>query len=318
MLDLKPVPFESESSCYPPSPFAKVNALSFDTAFKRFFSRRRVLAAIMKYTVKPFMRMKVSDIMKHLTPCPGNEDFVELLNGDDVYGDEVAYDILVAATKPNGTMCNVELHFELETQCQSNLRYSVANRSEYYTARMLARQSVKNSGYGKLFPVYSVWICMKGVPEELQNSVSFTNVYEENSKCGTLMSGSLQHRAFIYTSEHYDWDKKDSDVIKLIQAIFKGRLYDPWFNSDIIITCDVMREAKAISDKVTKYLLDDEWARKKTAAEGREEGRAEGIAEARLDTLLNLLAIGMSKEQILAAKFTEEEYKKALNVKYDI
>lgn len=76
-------------------------------------------------------------------------------------------------TLPNQEEICVDLFFDLEMQRESQPGYPMPKRGIYYCCRLISRQ-IENLGkesYNQLKPVYSVWILINDIPEEMQNTV---------------------------------------------------------------------------------------------------------------------------------------------------
>ena len=63
--------------------------------------------------------------------------------------------------------------FDVGMQRESEPRYPIPKRGVYYCCRLISRQieTLGKEAYKQVKPVYSVWILINDIPEELQNSV---------------------------------------------------------------------------------------------------------------------------------------------------
>lgn len=81
----------------------------------------------------------------------------------------ILYDVVVTVAINTQMEKTVHLIFDLEMQRKYNMNYPLMNRAIYYVSRLIAKQDIKGAKYEDLVPVQSAWICIHGVPEELQN-----------------------------------------------------------------------------------------------------------------------------------------------------
>ena len=101
-------------------------------------------------------------------------------------------------------------------QRKSNPGYSIPKRGVYYCCRLINRQIdvLGDEAYDKLKPVYSVWILVKDIPEELKNSVQsvdlassfFDKKFDNSEKVKQIRKDiDLIHLHLIYLSEDFNW-----------------------------------------------------------------------------------------------------------------
>lgn len=162
-------------------------------------------------------------------------------------------------------------------QRKYQMPYSLYDCAIYYTSRLLARQSVEHSSYDKLLPVYSTWICLCGIPENLQNTVHSFRLQDAGTPRIDLPR-SLFNIYFLLLSEDYDWDASDATVVKFLQAVFKNRMNDATFNPYLTVNHEMNEEVHAIMIDQEQYEYELQVEREQAAAEGRAKGRAEGRA----------------------------------------
>ena len=124
--------------------------------------------------------------------------------------------------------------------------------------------------------MYSTWICLCGIPEELQNTVHSFRLQDIGNP-HIIMQKSLFNIDFLLLSEDYDWDTSDATIIKFLQAVFKNRMTDSAFNPFLQISPEIESEVESIMSAQEEYEYELQVEREQAAAEGRAEGKAEGI-----------------------------------------
>ena len=121
-------------------------------------------------------------------------------------------------------------------QRKSKPGYSVPKRGIYYCCRLISRQlSVldKEEAYDRLKPVYSVWILINDIPQELRNSIyrvdlsgSFHNKDFDGSARAAKLGREIDliHLRLIYLSEDFNIQKEQSNLIKYLQSVFANKV----------------------------------------------------------------------------------------------
>ena len=135
--------------------------------------------------------------------------------------------------------------------------------------------------------VYSTWICLCGIPEELQNTVHSFRLQDLGNP-HIVLQKSLFNIDFLLLSEDYDWDTSDATIIKFLQAVFKNRMTDSAFNPFLKISPEIESEVESIMTAQEEYEYELQVEREQAAAEGRAEGRAEGKAEGIISAAVKL------------------------------
>ena len=277
-----------------------------DEAFKKIFSRKPILAAIIREIVPDFAGMMPNEIAEYIQSSKIDELNAETLATEDLYGgSKIIYDIIVTCALPSSNSeAKVNLLFDLEMQQVYNMsKYRIIDRAVYYTSRLLARQSVLHSKYSDLMPVYSVWICTKGIPKELQNTAHSIRLQDSHIN-SVLPARSLFNVDMLLLSEDYDWDTDDADVIKFVQSVLKNNMSDRRFNPYVEVSDEMQEELTRLQIEQEEY--EDElesirdMAREEGLAAGREEGLAAGREEGREEGLATGLAAG--REEVLREK----------------
>lgn len=302
----------------------KDNKLSYDDAFKRFFSRKAVLAVLLKEIIPDYHDLSISEIEELIISSKINSLNAETLAEEDtIFGSKVLYDVVIQCAEPNTytlPVLEANIIFDLEMQRKYQMPYSLYDRAIYYTSRLLARQSIEHSSYDKLLPVYSTWICLCGIPEELQNTVHSFRLQDVGTP-QIMLQKSLFNVDFLLLSEDYDWDTSDATIIKFLQAVFKNRMADSAFNPFLQISPEIESEVESIMSAQEEYEYELQVEREQAAAEGRAKGIAEGRAEGIISAAVRMhmtdigVLTGMLMDELLITPEQAHEYiKKFLKV----
>lgn len=265
------------------------NEITYDSAFKNFFGRKEVLAIILREVVDEFRHKPLTFIKNSII----TNDVYAIDDGTQ-YGDdrdfngETLYNVAVHC-ETRETELDVDLFFDLGIQGDYKTSYEILNRAIYYTSKSLTRQSVVDSSYDELIPVRSTWICFNAIPEDSHNAIHPFRLKDFSCK-DPIKGRFLMDINLLMLSKDYDWDVKDADIIKFLQAIFKNRLYDKDFNPDLEVTAAMEREVSAI--KLEQEQEQHNVMTTFSEVLGREEGRLEG-------TIRTLLNLNYTDEQIL-------------------
>ena len=96
------------------------------------------------------------------------------------------FDISFRSLLPGGEgAVGVNLHIDIEIQGDAKPGYPIINRGLYYACRKLTMQlqkvSDRETGYGALEKVYSIWICIENVSKNEQNSIAFYKLVNYNN-----------------------------------------------------------------------------------------------------------------------------------------
>lgn len=161
---------------------------TYDKYFKRLFTKKEFLSPILKNIIPEYLECPLEVIEDLIAPRGDEVVNPSVYSSEDSgKGKETTthYDVLIDCALPCGGEVCVDLFFDLEMQRKNTPGYSVPKRGVYYCCRLISRQIdvLGDKAYDKLKPVYSVWILVNDIPEELKNSVqSVCNPYHEHSK----------------------------------------------------------------------------------------------------------------------------------------
>ena len=166
---------------------------SGDQSAKNIFSYKPIMGNILKYTVAEYKDCSLEEIMDCIegdTIQTGTalveEDMAQTIRGErtetNATGEPPAtFDVLFRSLLPNSKEnILVNLHIDFEFQKEYDLGYPVIKRGIYYGCRKLSAQIDKigknGIAYKYLEKVYSIWICLEGIPKRLQNTISYYKI----------------------------------------------------------------------------------------------------------------------------------------------
>ena len=164
-----------------------------DKSAKNIFTYKPIMGNILKYTVAEYKGCtleKIMDCIEGDTIQTGTalveEDMAKTIRGEitelhDTDEAPAVFDILFRTLNPKSKgKIFINLHVDFEIQKHYSLGYPVIKRGVYYGCRKLSAQLDKigknGKGYMLLEKVYSIWICLDGIPKDLQNTISYYKI----------------------------------------------------------------------------------------------------------------------------------------------
>lgn len=267
-----------------------VNNLTFDTAFKKVFRRKDVLAGILINVVPEFKGMTYEEVKERIPESSISIVNADLKENEDVdENQKIIYDVITEVLIPYGKK-EVHLIFDLEMQRKYNAGYPLMNRAIYYTSRLIAKQAIEKADYNSLVPVQSTWICLKGVPKHLQNRAfhfEYTAYEDEKIVDDVKLSGqNLTRIDLLLLSEDYDWDYHDTAVIKFLQSVFKDNLKNDMFNPYILDVDDLEEEVSDMLGGKEQFEYEREYELGQALKQGIEQGKLNNLFELVQDGLI--------------------------------
>lgn len=249
---------------------------SYDENFKKFFSRKEVLAGILINVVKEFEGMDFEEVKERVIPSEINPIKAELLNAEDTgESQKILYDVLTVIDLGSNGKRDVHLIFDLEMQRHLNVGYPIMNRAIYYTSRLLTQQNLEKAEYDKLNPVQSTWICLYDIPASLRNrALHFEFAAFEDGlvqEAVKLPGQDLVRIDMLLLSDEYYYNSDDSTVVKFLQAIFHDKLTNKALNPYIEVDAEIEEEVRNIMLAEEQYKAEMEGYGKVKREEGREE-----------------------------------------------
>ena len=213
----------------------------YDAILKQQLSNRQILARIMKRFVSEFEDCDLKDIeekyilantisvsktgvQKNLT------NIVESIGTEDKSNNEgnITYDIMFQAGYPGKNHETIGLYINLEIQNQYRPGYALEARGVYYAARRLSSELTKidkNTNYGELQKVYSIWLCMgDDVPAKEAGTVSLYTLKKEDL-IGTVNVPEENYDLLsIIMIRINDWVKMEDETLSLLQILCSGTI----------------------------------------------------------------------------------------------
>lgn len=178
-----------------------------DQSVKNIFSYTPIMGNILKYTVAEYKDCSLEKIMSCIegdTIQTGTalveEDMAKTIRGEitELHNTDeppAVFDILFRTLNPKSKgKILVNLHIDFEIQKDYSPGYPVVKRGIYYGYRKISAQLDKigrnGKGYKLLEKVYSIWICLDGIPKDLQNTISYYRI--QNYKNEGFMNPNIK------------------------------------------------------------------------------------------------------------------------------
>ena len=213
----------------------------YDAAAKSVLSDKSVLAHILKGCVSEFKEYDTETIKSKYIEAEVRVSEVAVDDGaqpEDIRGRSVelnsvtegrlVYDIIfdVKIPDPKKEKCAI---INIEAQKKYNVGYPIPKRADYYTGRLVSSQKgtiFRNSDYGKLRKVISIWIVME-VCNKKKNSISVYRT-KEDMLCGEFKvqknNYDMQTVIMIGLGEH---TKTENRLLKMLDILFAKDMSAP-------------------------------------------------------------------------------------------
>lgn len=274
---------------------------TYDKYFKQLFTKKEFLSPILKNIIPEYLECPLEVIEDLIAPRGDEVVNPSVYSSEDSgKGKETTthYDVLIDCALPCGGEVCVDLFFDLEMQRKNTPGYSIPKRGVYYCCRLISRQIdvLGDKAYDKLKPVYSVWILVNDIPEELKNSVQSVDLassfldkkFDNSEKVKQIRKDiDLIHLRLIYLSEDLNIEEGQSDLIKYLQSVFANKVLDK--------DCNPYHEhSKKIEEEVNAMLS----AADEIEIRARQEGRAEENAKVFRDNVRRMFSKGVAIENI--------------------
>ena len=299
-----------------------------DAFLKRVFSRRSVLAALLKELVPEFREIAIEDISRnHLLPL-GDSELVQICNTD---GGSCQYDIVFKCLKPGYKSRRECIVFNIEFQNKINPGYAIIKRGIYYSSNILCQEKgtlFQNSDYDALRKVHGLWLCPR-TPACRANSIRRYSFQETMAGEAFEQTASPQEgydlMALTVVALNDDIPPKEDRGLRLLYTLLSSTISPK--DRERILREEYSIESTMEEKKMHSmfyYAMKD--SMKKGRMEGREEGEKlglqkgeklglqkgeklglqkgeklglqKGIAKAYRAIVQNLLSMGKSKEEI--------------------
>ena len=278
----------------------------YDAACKDFFRNCEAIAPILQAVIKEYEGYSKDEIIRFIDADTIKEDILvsdlpaKITDAgtemSSVYEKTVFYDIHFKALNPKLTSNSIEvrLHIDFEVQNEyvpTNPKYPIVKRAIYYAAREISSQLgllTEKTNYNDLEKIYSIWVCNKGIPKELQNTISKysfsktdllgkTNEPEEDFD---LMDIVIIRRGATAPNEN--------DLLQYLEGVFTSDLHKMCKYIDIQENSEMEKEVKSMTG-LGQTIAETNYAK---GIEKGEESKTKIVVK-------NLLARGMSDEDIM-------------------
>ena len=161
---------------------------------KEILSCKQILSRILQETTDEFRMIPIQQVQEYIEGIPEISTYPvfwdamanEKIDGSDTVSNvplegTTTFDIRFAAYAPKEDNY-VKLRINVEAQQKFNEKYPLVTRGIYYSSRMISSQygvEFKDSEYGKIKKIYSIWICMKA-PVYMGNTIEKYYICKEN------------------------------------------------------------------------------------------------------------------------------------------
>ena len=211
----------------------------YDQTMKELLSDSQVLAWILKRFVPEYRDCKLEDIEKKyiqsetimvskigVTRKP--ESVRGIRNEDAIHGEAtIFYDVVFHAWYPGPERKQIGMYLNLEAQSDYYPGYPIEARGIYYAARQLSAQLKhidKNTDYGCLQKVYSIWLCMGNVPVYEENTVSLYSA-NKNDILGTVKRNEeIYDLMSVIIIRYNDRTVLEDQTLQMLQTLSSDKL----------------------------------------------------------------------------------------------
>ena len=217
----------------------EIGKTKYDQTMKELLSDRQVLAWILKRFVPEYQNCELEDIEKKYIQSEtimvskigveqGSETIQGIRNEDAVQGEAtVFYDVLFHVWYPGMNGKQIGMYLNLEAQSDYYPGYPIEPRGIYYAARRLTAQLKKidkDTNYGALQKVYSIWLCMGNVPVYEENTVSLYSL-NKNDIIGTVKRNEeIYDLISVIIMRYNDKTELKDNTLQMLQTLSSDKL----------------------------------------------------------------------------------------------
>jgi len=208
----------------------------YDENFKKFLSRKKILAWIMKECLWEFKDIPVAEIAnKYIEGIP-EVGKAKVFDGEKIQGlptevinannGKIFYDIRYRTLAPNGDD-TIELIVNVEAQNKYHTGYPLVKRGLFYSSQMISNQygtEFEKMDYNKLKKIYSIWL-VHGVPKKLSNTITRYDILETNilgHVAEKKENYDLISLVMVYLGK--DQDLQQSKMLNLLKGLLSKEL----------------------------------------------------------------------------------------------
>ena len=211
----------------------------YDQTMKELLSDSQVLAWILKRFVPEYKDCELEDIEKKYIQSEtimiskiGVEQSRESIQGirnEDVIKREatVFYDVLFHVWYPGIEGKQIGMYLNLEAQSDYYPGYPIEPRGIYYAARRLTAQLKKidkDTNYGSLQKVYSIWLCMGNIPAFEENTVSLYSLNKNDIIGRTKRNKKIYDLMSVIIMRYNDKTELKDKTLQMLQTLSSDRL----------------------------------------------------------------------------------------------
>ena len=211
----------------------------YDQTMKELLSDRQVLAWILKRFVPEYQSCELEDIEKKYIQSEtimvskigvehGSETIQGIKNEDAVQGEAtVFYDVLFHVWYPGMNGKQIGMYLNLEAQSDYYPGYPIEPRGIYYAARRLTAQLKridKDTNYGSLQKVYSIWLCMGNVPVYEENTVSLYSLNKNDIIGKTKRNKEMYDLITVIIMRYNDKTELKDKTLQMLQTLSSDKL----------------------------------------------------------------------------------------------
>ena len=198
-----------------------------------------MLAWILKRFVPEYQNYELKDIEKKYIQAEtimvskigveqGSETIQGVKNEDAVQGEAaVFYDVLFHVWYPGMDRKQIGMYLNLEAQSDYYPGYPIEPRGIYYAARRLTAQLKridKDTNYGSLQKVYSIWLCMGNVPVYEENTVSLYSLNKNDIIGKTKRNEEIYDLMSAIIMRYNDKTELKDKTLQMLQTLSSDRL----------------------------------------------------------------------------------------------
>ena len=198
-----------------------------------------MLAWILKRFVPEYQNYELKDIEKKYIQAEtimvskigveqGSETIQGVKNEDAVQGEAaVFYDVLFHVWYPGMDRKQIGMYLNLEAQSDYYPGYPIEPREIYYAARRLTAQLKridKDTNYGSLQKVYSIWLCMGNVPVYEENTVSLYSLNKNDIIGKTKRNEEIYDLMSVLIMRYNDKTELKDKTLQMLQTLSSDRL----------------------------------------------------------------------------------------------
>lgn len=304
----------------------------YDELAKHLLGSKRILAHILKGTVREFQEMNPDDIIPLIEQGPfistvpaepgmtnaaaeNNGTRITGLNTEnsEIHEGMIRFDIIFYVRMKDGISRAV---INIEAQKDEPCGYHILNRAVFYTSRLISSQKERDfvkMKYNDIKRVFSIWVCMNTD----ENSLSHIHLAKDDLLGTGRWKGSLDlfNIVMIGIAENFSENSGPHSLHRLLGTLLSAelpadeKLYILETEFDIPAD-DRIREDVSEMCNLSQGIFEKGEARGRAIgeAQGRVIGEARGRAIGEAGIILNMFKNGFTAEQIAdAADKTVEE-----------